>query len=265
MVVGQGRIDGRRAVVQGDDFTVRGGAADAAIWQKMVYAERMAHDLRLPLVRLVDGTGGGGSVKSLETMGFTYVPFVPGFELTVANLSRVPGGGRRAGPGGGAGRRARGGLALLGDREGHGAAVRGRPAGGGRRDGRVARQGGAGRRARPGPRGRGGQRGRRRGRRPRPDPPLPLLPAAAARGRPRRSSPAPTRPTAARRSCCDRAARAPPALRRRAASSSWCWTAARCSRSARRYGRPAGHRAGAPRRPAGGRDGRPTRSTTAAA
>jgi acetyl-CoA carboxylase carboxyltransferase component len=90
MVIGQGRIQGRRAVVQGDDFTVRGGAADAAIWQKMVYAERMAHDLRLPLVRLVDGTGGGGSVKSLEDMGHTYVPFVPGFELTAANLSRVP-------------------------------------------------------------------------------------------------------------------------------------------------------------------------------
>jgi acetyl-CoA carboxylase carboxyltransferase component len=90
MVVGQGRIDGRRAVVQGDDFTVRGGAADAAIWQKMVFAERMAHDLRIPLVRLVDGTGGGGSVRSLEEMGFTYVPFVPGFELTAANLSRVP-------------------------------------------------------------------------------------------------------------------------------------------------------------------------------
>ena len=90
MVIGQGRIDSRRAVVQGDDFTVRGGASDAAIWQKMVYAERMAHDLRLPLIRLVDGTGGGGSVKSLETMGFTYVPFVPGWELTVANLSRVP-------------------------------------------------------------------------------------------------------------------------------------------------------------------------------
>jgi len=90
MVIGRGRIDGRRAVVQGDDFTVRGGAADAAIWQKMVYAERMAHDLRVPLVRLVDGTGGGGSVKSLEDMGFTYVPHVPGWELTVANLSRVP-------------------------------------------------------------------------------------------------------------------------------------------------------------------------------
>src|SRR3954468_6993364 len=71
LVVGQGRIAGRRAIVQGDDFTVRGGAADAAIWQKMVWAEQAAHDLRMPLVRLVDGTGGGGSVKSLEDMGHT--------------------------------------------------------------------------------------------------------------------------------------------------------------------------------------------------
>ena len=90
MVIGQGEIEGRGAVVQADDFTVRGGAADAAIWQKMVHAERMAHDLRLPLVRLVDGTGGGGSVKSLEQMGFTYVPFLPGMEIAVANLGIVP-------------------------------------------------------------------------------------------------------------------------------------------------------------------------------
>jgi acetyl-CoA carboxylase carboxyltransferase component len=89
-VVGHGRIAGRRAAVQGDDFTVRGGAADAAIWEKAVYAERLAHDLRIPLVRLVDGTGGGGSVKSLEQMGFSYVPPLPGFDLVVANLARVP-------------------------------------------------------------------------------------------------------------------------------------------------------------------------------
>src|ERR687896_1983627 len=89
-VIGQGRIDGRRAVVQGDDFTIRGGAADAAIWEKSVYAERLAHDLRLPLVRLVDGTGGGGSVKSLEQMGFSYVPPLPGFDLVVENMSIVP-------------------------------------------------------------------------------------------------------------------------------------------------------------------------------
>ncbi len=89
-VVGQGRLDGRRAAVQGDDFTIRGGAADAAIWEKAVYAERLAHDLRIPLVRLVDGTGGGGSVKTLEQMGFSYVPPLPGFDLVVRNLSVVP-------------------------------------------------------------------------------------------------------------------------------------------------------------------------------
>jgi acetyl-CoA carboxylase carboxyltransferase component len=89
-VVGRGRIDGRRAVVEGDDFTIRGGAADAAIWEKAVYAERMAHDLRLPLVRLVDGTGGGGSVKTLEQAGFSYVPPLLGFDLVVRNLSIVP-------------------------------------------------------------------------------------------------------------------------------------------------------------------------------
>jgi acetyl-CoA carboxylase carboxyltransferase component len=90
VVIGQGKIEGRPAVVQGDDFTVRGGAADAAIWQKMVYAEQMANELRLPLVRLVDGTGGGGSVKSLEMMGYTYVPFIPGMDLAVENMSLVP-------------------------------------------------------------------------------------------------------------------------------------------------------------------------------
>ncbi len=89
-VVGQGRIDGRRVALQGDDFTIRGGAADAAIWEKAIYAERLAHDLRIPLVRLVDGTGGGGSVKSLEDMGFSYVPPLPGFDVVVRNLGIVP-------------------------------------------------------------------------------------------------------------------------------------------------------------------------------
>src|SRR5207244_9520368 len=30
------------------------------------------------------------SVKSLETMGFTYVPFIPGWDVAVENLSIVP-------------------------------------------------------------------------------------------------------------------------------------------------------------------------------
>jgi acetyl-CoA carboxylase carboxyltransferase component len=89
-VVGQGRVNGRPVVVQGDDFTVRGGAADASIWEKYVWPEKAANELRLPLVRLVDGTGGGGSVKSLEDMGFSYVPPLPGGEQWVDNYAKVP-------------------------------------------------------------------------------------------------------------------------------------------------------------------------------
>lgn len=89
-VVGRGRIGGRPVVVQGDDFTVRGGAADAAIWQKMVMAEQMANEYRMPLIRLVDGTGGGGSVKMLEKDPRTYIPQTPGWEWVVSNMATVP-------------------------------------------------------------------------------------------------------------------------------------------------------------------------------
>ncbi len=89
-VMGRGRIDHRNVVVGGDDFTVRGGAADASIFQKQVMAERMAHDFGVPMIRLVDGSGGGGSVKTLETERRSFVPFNPGWEWVVANLGRVP-------------------------------------------------------------------------------------------------------------------------------------------------------------------------------
>jgi acetyl-CoA carboxylase carboxyltransferase component len=77
-------------MVQADDFSVRGGAGDAAIWQKLVFAEQMANEYRMPLVRLVDGTGGGGSVKMLEKDPRTYIPQTPGWEWVVANMASVP-------------------------------------------------------------------------------------------------------------------------------------------------------------------------------
>jgi acetyl-CoA carboxylase carboxyltransferase component len=89
-VVGTGRIDGRRVVVGGDDFTVRGGAADARIGDKAGYGERLARELRMPIIRLVDGTGGGGSVKTIEMMQRTYVPANPSWDVVVALLSEVP-------------------------------------------------------------------------------------------------------------------------------------------------------------------------------
>lgn len=90
VIIGRARVGGRRVVVAGDDFTVRGGAADAAIHDKQVLAERMAGEMRVPLIRLIDGTGGGGSVKQLEEYGRTYVPYNPGWDQVVANLGRIP-------------------------------------------------------------------------------------------------------------------------------------------------------------------------------
>ena len=89
-VMGRAQLDGRPIVVGGDDFTVRGGASDASIAAKQVMAEQLANEYRVPIVRLVDGTGGGGSIKSLEESGYTYIPANPGWEWVVANLATVP-------------------------------------------------------------------------------------------------------------------------------------------------------------------------------
>ncbi len=87
---GRAKINGRPIVATADDFTIRGGAADAGISRKMVQAEQMAHELRLPIVRMIDGTGGGGSVKLLEQIGATYIPAVPGWGDVIENLDTVP-------------------------------------------------------------------------------------------------------------------------------------------------------------------------------
>jgi propionyl-CoA carboxylase beta chain len=87
---GKAMIEGRPVVATADDFTIRGGAADAGIARKMVQAERMAHELKLPIIRMIDGTGGGGSVKTLEQIGATYIPAVPGWGDVVKNLDTVP-------------------------------------------------------------------------------------------------------------------------------------------------------------------------------
>ncbi|HEX4477660.1 MAG TPA: carboxyl transferase domain-containing protein, partial [Polyangiaceae bacterium] len=90
IVCGLCRIEGRTAFVTGDDFTVRGGASDGGAPEKFAFAETFARRFRVPLIRLVDGTGGGGSVKHLETLGRTYLPDVPQFTEALAALSEVP-------------------------------------------------------------------------------------------------------------------------------------------------------------------------------
>ena len=89
-VFGTARIDGRPIMLSGDDFTVRGGSADATIPEKRKTAEGIALELRLPHVRLVDGMGGGGSVKTIEMAGRTYIPEVRGWETIVGHLAVAP-------------------------------------------------------------------------------------------------------------------------------------------------------------------------------
>jgi acetyl-CoA carboxylase carboxyltransferase component len=90
LVFGRANIEGRPVVASADDFTVRGGAADAAIHRKFVQCEQMASTLKIPLIRMIDGTGGGGSVRTLEDIGATYVPATPGWGEIVKNLETVP-------------------------------------------------------------------------------------------------------------------------------------------------------------------------------
>ena len=86
VIFGRGAIDGRLAIASANDFTVR--APDVAGGRKSNAAERMALAMRVPLIRLIDGFGG--SVRTLESIGRTYVPDNPGWEHILANLAAVP-------------------------------------------------------------------------------------------------------------------------------------------------------------------------------
>ncbi len=57
-LLGFGKISGRRCIVGGEDFTLRGGSPNEAGLRKSVYAEELACLYRVPLVRLHEGAGG---------------------------------------------------------------------------------------------------------------------------------------------------------------------------------------------------------------
>jgi acetyl-CoA carboxylase carboxyltransferase component len=87
-ILGRGRIEGRAVVVGANDFTVRAPGADPAAATKNILAERLAAELHVPLVRLIDGFGG--SVRTQDSLGRTYVPANPGWEFINDNLAQIP-------------------------------------------------------------------------------------------------------------------------------------------------------------------------------
>jgi len=93
-VFGRGTVDGRPVVIFGDDFTIRGGSADASIKHKYQMPEFMAGEFRLPLIRMIEGSGGGGSVKTIETTGYANLPGgigqSSGLWLCAQNMGKVP-------------------------------------------------------------------------------------------------------------------------------------------------------------------------------
>src|SRR5690606_23337936 len=63
---------------------------DGAVGDKLMASEIMARDLQLPLIRRVDGTGGGGSVRNIEIKGHTLLPKLRMWPAMTQNLANVP-------------------------------------------------------------------------------------------------------------------------------------------------------------------------------
>ena len=93
-VLGFGKIDDRRCIVGGEDFTLKGGSPNAAGLRKSVYAEELACTYRVPLVRLHQGAGGsvagaGGSGGKPNTVGAP-VNHAPRFKSVAQAMATVP-------------------------------------------------------------------------------------------------------------------------------------------------------------------------------
>ena len=98
-VQGFGKLRGREVVFTADDFSIRAGHADGALMAKTVYMEKMSIALKLPMIKLVDGSSGGGSVSTIITNQFSYVPPLQGVDNVVRQLNMgIPNLGAVLGP-----------------------------------------------------------------------------------------------------------------------------------------------------------------------
>jgi acetyl-CoA carboxylase carboxyltransferase component len=67
--------------------------------EKTIYMEKIAIALQLPMVKLVDGSSGGGSVTTIRTLGYSYVPPLPVWTQVVKQLNMgIPNLGAVLGP-----------------------------------------------------------------------------------------------------------------------------------------------------------------------
>jgi acetyl-CoA carboxylase carboxyltransferase component len=98
-VQGFAKLNGRKVIFTADDFSIRAGHADGAMMEKTIYAEKMAIAMRLPMIKLVDGSSGGGSVTTIKKMGWSYIPHVSSMSKVAQQLNMgIPNLGAVLGP-----------------------------------------------------------------------------------------------------------------------------------------------------------------------
>ncbi len=91
-VIGFGEVGGRRVAVGGEDFTLKGGSPNGAGLRKSVYAEELAVQFKVPLVRLLEGGGGSvaGSGGPRPTTVGSPVYAEPRFKIIAEAMNVVP-------------------------------------------------------------------------------------------------------------------------------------------------------------------------------
>ncbi|KAK5053139.1 hypothetical protein LTR84_002113 [Exophiala bonariae] len=89
----------RQIYLTADDFSIRSGHADGATMGKTLHGESLALKLKVPVVKLVDGSSGGGSVSTIMTNGYSYIPHVVVLATVVKQLNKgIPNLGAVVGP-----------------------------------------------------------------------------------------------------------------------------------------------------------------------
>ena len=97
-VMGLAKIEGRRVVVTGSDYTARPASGDAGVkgnagsarggGNKGLQAEQMALEMKLPLIRLIDGFGA--DIRAVEGGGRTYLPGNKTWATLIETMNQIP-------------------------------------------------------------------------------------------------------------------------------------------------------------------------------
>ena len=98
-VMGLAKMDGRRVVVSGADYTARPASGDAGVsgnaggaaragGNKGQHAEQMALEMKLPVIRLIDGFGA--DIRAVQGGGRTYLPGNKTWATLLELMSQVP-------------------------------------------------------------------------------------------------------------------------------------------------------------------------------